>query len=170
VAGGRVRAGVVRALIEAEIPVMGHVGLTPQSVHRFGGYKVQGKRVEEAVAIVEDALELERAGVFAIVLEGVPSQLARIVTERVEVPTIGIGAGPWCDGQVLVTHDMLGIGDFRPLFVRLYAELGKEMRAAVGRYCEDVRARSFPSPEESHHLDTETLRELEERLGARSAR
>jgi 3-methyl-2-oxobutanoate hydroxymethyltransferase len=170
VEGGRVRIGAVRALIEAEVPVMGHVGLTPQSIHRFGGYRVQGKKLEEALAIVEDALALERAGVFALVLEGIPSQLARIVTERLEIPTIGIGAGPHCDGQVLVTQDMLGLSDFRPGFVRMYAELGKEMGDAVGRYCKDVRERRFPSPEESHHLDTETLRALEERLGARSAR
>jgi 3-methyl-2-oxobutanoate hydroxymethyltransferase len=170
VEGGRVRVGIVRALIEAEIPVMGHVGLTPQSVHRFGGYRVQGRRVEEAAAIVEDAIALQRAGVFSLVLEGIPSQLAKLITEKLEVPTIGIGAGPHCDGQVLVTHDMLGVSGFRPGFVRVYAELGEAMREAASRYCDDVRAGAFPSREECHHLDSETMQELEARFSVPSLR
>jgi 3-methyl-2-oxobutanoate hydroxymethyltransferase len=170
VEGGRVRVGIVRALIEAEIPVMGHVGLTPQSIHRFGGYRVQGREAEAAAAIVEDAIALQRAGVFALVLEGVPSQLAKLITEKLEIPTIGIGAGPHCDGQVLVTHDMLGLSGFRPSFVRVYAELGKAMQEAVSHYCDDVREGRFPGPEECHHLDTETMRELEARFGAPSLR
>jgi len=170
VEGGRVRVGIVRALIEAEIPVMGHVGLTPQSIHRLGGYRVQGKQVEEAAAIVEDAIALQRAGVFALVLEGIPSQLAKLIMEKLEIPTIGIGAGPHCDGQVLVTHDMLGLSGFRPGFVRVYAELARAMQDAVTSYCDDVRAGTFPSREECHHLDTETLRELEARFAAPSLR
>jgi len=154
--GGRKRLDTVGALLDAEVPVMGHVGLTPQSVNKLGGYKVQGKAVEEGVAILEDALALEAAGCFAVVLESVPTELARIITERLRVPTIGIGAGSGCDGQVLVFHDLLGMSGMRPKFLRVYAELGEEIRKAVRAYCEDVRTGAFPDDEtEAYHMGTE---------------
>jgi len=153
VEGGRNRVRVVRAIKDAEIPVMGHVGLTPQSVHRFGGFKVQGKDGAAARAILEDALALEEAGAFAVVLEGIPSELAELLTDRLAVPTIGIGAGPACDGQVLVTHDLLGFTDGPvPSFVRRYAEVGDSIRDAAIRFMADVRGGGFPSEEESYHL------------------
>src|SRR5207245_2368760 len=122
--GGRKRLAMVEAIVDAEVPVMGHIGLTPQSVHAMGGFKVQGKEAGAAEALVDDALALADAGCFSIVLEGVPDAVARMVTEAVDVPTIGIGAGPWCDGQVLVFHDVLGIEDrIAPKFVRRYGPL-----------------------------------------------
>lgn len=144
------RPEVVRALVEAEIPVMAHLGLTPQSVHKFGGYKVQGRGEEAAAQLLRDARELEEAGAFSLVLECVPSDLASEVTAEVTIPTIGIGAGPGCDGQVLVYHDILGMEDrIAPKFVRRYAELGGEIRGAMERYADDVRAGRFPSQDES---------------------
>ena len=151
--GGAVRAPMVEALVHAEIPVMGHVGLTPQSVHAMGGFKVQGKDADAAAALVGDALALAEAGCFGIVLEGVPDRVARLVTEAVEVPTIGNGAGPWCDGQVLVFHDVVGLEDrIAPKFVRRYASLKADGIAALVAYAADVRARRFPSDAESYHL------------------
>jgi 3-methyl-2-oxobutanoate hydroxymethyltransferase len=151
--GGTKRVPMVSAIIDAEIPVMGHLGLTPQSVHAMGGFKVQGKQVDAAQALVDDALALEAAGVFSIVLEGVPDAVGRMVTEAVSVPTIGIGAGPWCDGQVLVFHDLLGIEDrVLPKFVRRYASLKADAVTAVAAYADDVRSRRFPSDAESYHL------------------
>jgi 3-methyl-2-oxobutanoate hydroxymethyltransferase len=159
--GGRKRVPMVSALVDAEIPVMGHIGLTPQSVHAMGGFKVQGKSVDAAAVLVEDALALEAAGVFAIVLEGVPDSVARMITEAVSVPTIGIGAGPWCDGQVLVFHDVLGIEDrIVPKFVRRYASLRADGVAALSAYAADVRARRFPSDAESYHLSDDVSRAL----------
>ena len=159
--GGRKRVPMVSALVDAEIPVMGHIGLTPQSVHAMGGFKVQGKSVDAAAELVEDALALEAAGVFAIVLEGVPDSVARMVTEAVSVPTIGIGAGPWCDGQVLVFHDVLGIEDrIVPKFVRRYASLRADGVAALSAFADDVRSRRFPSDEESYHLSEDVSRAL----------
>lgn len=151
--GGARRAPLVEALLDAEIPVMGHVGLTPQSYHRMGGFRVQGRDEEAARALVEDARALERAGAFAIVLEGMPAEVARRITEAVSVPTIGIGAGPHCDGQVLVAHDLLGLGQGTPpRFVRRYAELGKETLHAFSRFVSDVKAGVFPDEEaESYH-------------------
>ncbi|MGH9796959.1 MAG: 3-methyl-2-oxobutanoate hydroxymethyltransferase [Candidatus Polarisedimenticolia bacterium] len=147
--GGRRRAGVVRALIEAEIPVMGHVGLTPQSLHAMGGYRVQGKRPEEARALLEDARVIEEAGAFALVLEGLPEPLGREITGAVGIPTIGIGAGRGCDGQVLVFHDMAGMNEGTlPRFARRYADLAGTIRAAARRFVEDVRDGSFPSESE----------------------
>ncbi|HKN47706.1 MAG TPA: 3-methyl-2-oxobutanoate hydroxymethyltransferase [Candidatus Polarisedimenticolia bacterium] len=147
--GGRRRAPLVRALIEAEIPVMGHIGLTPQSVHLMGGYKVQGKRIDEARWLLEDARALEEAGVFAIVLEGMPEPVGRTVTEAVGVPTIGIGAGRFCDGQVLVFHDLVGLGPGpAPRFARRYADLGDQILQAARRFADDVRTGSFPSESE----------------------
>jgi len=151
--GGRARVKVVEALVDAQIPVMGHLGLTPQSVHALGGYRVQGQQTEAAAALVEDARALAGAGCFAIVLECVPREVAALVTREVPVPTIGIGAGPDCDGQVLVLHDLLGLEDrIAPRFVRRYATLKADAVAAVAAYAGDVRARAFPADEESYHL------------------
>jgi 3-methyl-2-oxobutanoate hydroxymethyltransferase len=149
--GGRKRLDVVRALLDAEIPVMGHLGLTPQSVLKMGGYKVQGRAAEDAEALVADAQALATAGVFSIVLEGIPPALAGRVTAAVDVPTIGIGAGPGCDGQVLVIHDLLGMlpGPV-PKFVRRYADLHAVATEAIKRWAEDVRSKSFPSGDESY--------------------
>src|SRR5207253_1685133 len=144
---------VIDALLGAEIPVMGHLGLTPQSVHVMGGYRVQGQQVEGAEALVEDAVALAEAGCFAIVLECVPREVAAAVTAAVAVPTIGIGAGPDCDGQVLVFHDLVGLEDrVLPKFVRRYGSLKAEAVAAVAAFGADVRAGRFPSDEESYHL------------------
>ncbi|HAZ55846.1 MAG TPA: 3-methyl-2-oxobutanoate hydroxymethyltransferase [Acidimicrobiaceae bacterium] len=149
--GGRRRIPMIEALVAAEIPVMGHIGLTPQSVHAMGGYKVQGRDVEAALDLVDAAKALAHAGCFSIVLEGVPAPVAAMVTEAVEVSTIGIGAGPDCDGQVLVLHDMLGITkDFSPRFLRRYAEVGDAVEAAVKQYVEDVRNVDFPNDEERY--------------------
>jgi 3-methyl-2-oxobutanoate hydroxymethyltransferase len=158
--GGRERAELVRHVVDAEIPVMGHLGLTPQSVHRMGGYKVQGKTMEAIDALRTDAMALEEAGCFALVLEGVPRELARIVTEELQIPTIGIGAGPDCDGQILVLHDIMTMTFSKPAkFVRRYADVSGVMRTALGEYKRDVEARTFPSDAESYHLSQE-MREL----------
>lgn len=149
--GGRTRAEAVRRIVDAEIPVLGHVGLTPQSVHRLGGYRVQGKTVEAARSLVEDAEALEEAGVFGIVLEAVPAEIARLVTRRVGVPTIGIGAGGHCDGQILVYTDLVGLSfGHTPKFVRRYADAAGLISEAVARYAADVRAGAFPSEAESY--------------------
>lgn len=148
--GGSVRVPHVRALTAAEIPVMGHLGLTPQSVLEFGGYRVQGRTADAAERIVADARALEEAGCFAVVLEGIPASLARTVTEAVGIPTIGIGAGPGCDGQVLVTPDLLGMGRQVPRFVRQYADLSAVIGEAVRGFIADVKQGEFPGPEESY--------------------
>ena len=149
--GGVRMAETVRRLTENGIPVMGHIGLTPQSVNQFGGYRVQGRTLEAARQLVEDALALETAGAFSIVLELVPAELAQLTSQRLHVPTIGIGAGVGCDGQILVTHDMLGLYTrFHPRFVRRYAELGKAMHAAFEHYVRDVKGREFPDKDESY--------------------
>jgi 3-methyl-2-oxobutanoate hydroxymethyltransferase len=151
--GGRKRLPVIEAIIDAEVPVMGHLGLTPQSVHAMGGFKVQGKERSAALALVDDAHALEEAGCFSIVLEGVPDEVARIVTDAVSVPTIGIGAGRHCDGQVLVFHDVLGLEDrIIPKFVRRYADLKAAGVAALGAFASDVRSGRFPADAESYHL------------------
>jgi 3-methyl-2-oxobutanoate hydroxymethyltransferase len=151
--GGTKRVPMIEAIVGAEIPVMGHVGLTPQSVHAMGGFKVQGREASAALALVEDAKALAHAGCFAIVIEGVPDQVAAMITESVDVPTIGIGAGPACDGQVLVFHDVLGFEErLRPKFVRRYAELGVAATEAFARYVADVRSGAFPTSAESYHL------------------
>jgi len=140
---------------------MGHIGLTPQSLHMMGGFKVQGKQVDAATSLVADAVALADAGCFAIVLEAVPDTVARLVTESVAVPTIGIGAGRYCDGQVLVFHDLLGLEDrVLPKFVRRYASLKAEAVAAVAAYASDVRAGRFPSDQESYHLTGDVARQL----------
>jgi 3-methyl-2-oxobutanoate hydroxymethyltransferase len=149
----------VRAILEAEIPVMGHLGLTPQSVHAMGGYKVQGRQVSAAEDLVADATALAEAGCFAVVLEGVPDLLAERVTAEIAVPTIGIGAGGGCDGQVLVLHDLLGMSKRpAPKFVRRYAEVGDIVTRAVAQYAGDVRSGAFPSDDETYHASRE-LRE-----------
>ncbi|MCU1344913.1 MAG: ketopantoate hydroxymethyltransferase [Acidimicrobiia bacterium] len=151
--GGRKRASMIEAIVEAEIPVIGHIGLTPQSVHTMGGFKVQGKTVDAAYALVEEAKAVEGAGAFAIVLEGVPETVARMVTESVSIPTIGIGAGSRCDGQVLVFHDVLGLQDrMAPKFVRRYAALAAEGIEALAAFAADVRSGAFPGPEECYSL------------------
>jgi 3-methyl-2-oxobutanoate hydroxymethyltransferase len=149
--GGRRRLTVVRALLDAEIPVMGHLGLTPQSVLRFGGYKVQGRVEADADSLVDDARALVDAGVFSIVLEGIPAGLAERVTAEVGVPTIGIGAGRQCDGQVLVIHDLLGLlPGPAPKFVRRYANLHESEVEAIRRWADDVRKRTYPSDAETY--------------------
>lgn len=159
--GGRKRLPMIEAVLDAEIPVMGHIGLTPQSVHAMGGYRAQGRDVEAARELIEDASALANAGVFAIVLEGVPDKLAAMITERIAVPTIGIGAGPDCDGQVLVYHDVLGLHDQRlAKFVRQYASVADDAVRALERFFEDVRKGDFPSEEESYHLPEEVAQEL----------
>ena len=155
--GGRERKELARRIVSAEIPVMGHIGLTPQSVHRMGGYKVQGKTMDAIDELRSDALALEDAGCFAIVLEGVPRELAKLITEELRIPTIGIGAGPDCDGQILVLHDMMSMTfSPPPKFVRRYADVAEVMRGALEEYRHDVEARTFPADEESYHLSRET--------------
>lgn len=145
--GGAFRAETVHALAGNGIPVMGHIGLTPQSVRQFGGFRVQGRTDAEAERLVADARALEAAGVFSLVVEGVPPEVAARVTAAVEVPTIGIGAGPSCDGQILVVHDMLGLGEWAPRFVKRYAQLGAEMSRAFAAYKQEVESGAFPAPE-----------------------
>lgn len=147
--GGANMAPVIRALASIDIPVMAHIGLTPQSVHRMGGYKVQGRK-EQGERIIEDALAVQEAGAFSVVLEGIPAPLAERITSRLSIPTIGIGAGPHCDGQVLVIHDILGLCEkYSPKFVKRYAELGPIIAEAVKQYVEEVREGTFPATEHS---------------------
>jgi 3-methyl-2-oxobutanoate hydroxymethyltransferase len=154
--GGRKRVPMIESIIDAEIPVMGHIGLTPQSIHAMGGFRVQGRESEAALQLVADAKALQHAGCFALVLEGVPEEVAAMVTDALDIPTIGIGAGPRCDGQVLVMHDLLGLEDrVSPKFVRRYADLKTVAVDAVRRYADDVRTGAFPSAEESYHLTAE---------------
>lgn len=160
--GGSQLAPLVRRMVDAGIPVMGHLGLTPQSVNQFGGHKVQGKTPAAAAKLIADARALEEAGAFAVVLETIPAPLARMVTERIAIPTIGIGAGPHCDGQVQVLHDMLGIyDDRRPLkHAKRYAVLGEAIREAVRAYIGEVEGGQFPTAEHSFEMDDATLAEL----------
>lgn len=159
--GGRKRLPMIEAIVDAEIPVMGHLGLTPQSVHVVGGFKVQARQHDAALELVRDAKALAAAGCFAIVLEAVPNEVARMVTESVDVPTIGIGAGGDCDGQVLVYHDLLGIEQhIRPRFVRRYAELGAASVEALKAFAADVRTGRFPADTETYHLSAEVAETL----------
>jgi 3-methyl-2-oxobutanoate hydroxymethyltransferase len=154
--GGREYAVTAAAIVRAGIPVQGHIGLTPQSVHALGGYKVQGKTAESARELLDDALALEDAGCSSLVLESLPDRLATAITERLTIPTIGIGAGPGTSGQVLVAHDLLGMFDrFTPRFVKRYAELGAAMREAFAAYKKDVDAHAFPGPEHSYTMTDE---------------
>ena len=150
--GGVTQAATIEALVKMGVPVMGHVGLTPQSVHQFGGYRIQGRGEADARAILDDAMAVEQAGAFAVVLEGIPVQLAREITQRLSIPTIGIGAGMLCDGQILVVHDMLGLfDDFTPKFVKQYANLKDTIGGAVRSYMEEVRTEAFPAEEHTFH-------------------
>ncbi|MFZ0626488.1 MAG: 3-methyl-2-oxobutanoate hydroxymethyltransferase [Acidimicrobiia bacterium] len=159
--GGRKRLPVIERILDAEIPVMGHVGLTPQSVNAMGGFKVQGKMVETAEAMIDDARALADAGCFSLVIEGVPDVLGELITKEVDIPTIGIGAGPGTDGQVLVFHDVLGLGSGHyPKFVRSYAHLADDAVAALTRFVSDVESGDFPGDEESYHLPEEVTAEL----------
>ncbi len=164
--GGRKRLPMIEAVRDAEIPVMGHLGLTPQSVHTMGGYRVQGRQAADAYELISEAGVLADAGVFAIVLEGVPDLVAEMITAEVTVPTIGIGAGPACDGQVLVFHDLLGLGGGPlPKFVRQYADLADTAVAAVEAFFADVQSGTFPAEAETYHMPAESaaiLRELRE--------
>lgn len=159
--GGRKRLPVVEAILDAEVPVQGHLGLTPQSLHAMGGFKVQGRQHDAALALVDDAKALAAVGCFSLVLEGVPDEVARMVTDSVDVPTIGIGAGPHCDGQVLVYHDLLGLENrVRPKFVRRYAELGDASVEALRAFADDVRTGRFPADDESYHLSADVVESL----------
>ena len=166
--GGRGRAELVRRLVAEEIPVMAHIGLTPQSVNKLGGFRLQGKTAEAARSLVEDARALEEAGAFSVVLEVVPREIARLVTAAVRVPTIGIGAGEHCDAQILVIHDLLGISfsPTRPRFVRQYADLRAAMTDAISRFADDVRSGAYPSTNESYPLPAEAAAELADELTA----
>jgi 3-methyl-2-oxobutanoate hydroxymethyltransferase len=164
--GGRERAEAVRTITRAGIPVMGHLGLTPQSVHQLGGFRAQGKTASAAKRLLDDALILEEAGIFSLVLEAVPARLAGLISKRLGVPTIGIGAGGGCDGQVLVTHDLLGLFDrFTPKFVRKYADFHAEMRRAFGEYIDDVQAHRFPAQEHTLEMSEEEWQALQSELG-----
>jgi 3-methyl-2-oxobutanoate hydroxymethyltransferase len=150
--GGRKRAALIRRIVDAEIPVMAHIGLTPQSLHAMGGYKVQGKTLESATELLADAEAIEEAGAFAIVIEGMPRELAAMATRRLRIPTIGIGAGPDCDGQVLVFHDLAGLSFLpRTKFVRPYADTAANLRPALAHFREDVVSGRFPDDSESYH-------------------
>ncbi len=150
--GGENMEGVIKAICGIDIPVMGHIGLTPQSIHRLGGYKVQGKEERQREKLLADALAVERSGAFSIVLEAVPLSLAREITQNLKIPTIGIGAGIHCDGQVLVIHDLLGLaGKFRPKFVKRYADLESEVTRAVKTFLAEVKKKKFPTDKQSFH-------------------
>ncbi|MCC6146190.1 MAG: 3-methyl-2-oxobutanoate hydroxymethyltransferase [Anaerolineaceae bacterium] len=150
--GGKEQAGTIRAIVQVGIPVMGHLGLTPQSVHQLGGFRPQGKLADSAIKLLEDARVLEEAGCFSLVLESIPARLAQFISEHISIPTIGIGAGAGCDGQVLVIHDLLGLlGDFKPKFVKRYINLQEIILQALNTYREDVEQHAFPAPE--HCID-----------------
>ena len=151
----------IEAVVKASIPVMGHIGLTPQSVNAFGGFKVQGKDEQAAKKLIEDAIAVEKAGAFAVVLEGVPSKLVALITEKLSIPTIGIGAGVDCDGQILVYQDMLGMfSDFTPKFVKKYENLGEKMKIAFETYIEEVKDGVFPAEEHGFKIDDEVIEKL----------
>src|SRR5215212_5771547 len=168
--GGKTRAPLIKRLVDEEIPVMGHIGLTPQSVNMLGGFRVQGKTAATARAILDDARALEEAGAFSIVLELVPREIARLVTESISIPTIGIGAGPHCDIQVLVLHDLLGLSFGKlPRFVRQYANLHQTMTDAISRFAEDVRSGAYPSDAESYGMPAEAASELKIKMPDKDA-
>ncbi|MCH9032000.1 MAG: 3-methyl-2-oxobutanoate hydroxymethyltransferase [candidate division Zixibacteria bacterium] len=168
--GGQRMAETVRRIVQSGIPVMGHIGLTPQAVNQLGGYRVQGKSSREAIEILEDARALEEAGAYSIVLECVPAPLAALITERLTIPTIGIGAGVHCDGQVQVFHDLLGLfSDFVPKHARRYANIGDEIKAAVAEYAGDVQTQAFPTDKESFTMKQSVLEELAEQTAQQPA-
>jgi 3-methyl-2-oxobutanoate hydroxymethyltransferase len=159
--GGANVAAQIKAIVDAQIPVMGHIGLTPQSVNAFGGFKVQGKDELAAKQLIEDAVLIEKAGAFSIVLEGIPEKVAELITKAVSIPTIGIGAGKHCDGQVLVYQDMLGMfNDFVPKFVKQYANIGTIMREAIGSYVKEVQDGTFPEEKHTFKIDENELKKL----------
>ena len=159
--GGREFAEHIRAITNASIPVVGHMGLTPQSLNAFGGFKVQGKTQEAAQKLLEDARIIEEAGAVAVVLECVPAKLASLVTEKIHIPTIGIGAGAGCDGQVLVYQDMLAMfGDFKPKFVKRFGEIGTQMKEAFQKYSEEVKAGTFPAEEHTFKIEDDVIEKL----------
>lgn len=163
--GGRERADAVRAIVGAGIPVMGHIGLTPQSVHQLGGFRAQGKTASAAKRLLEDAKILEDAGAFSLVLESVPARLAEVISRQISIPTIGIGAGAGCDGQVLVTHDLLGLFDrFTPKFVKQYANFHAEMNKAFTAYIDDVETKRFPAVEHTVEMTDEEWNAFQEEL------
>jgi 3-methyl-2-oxobutanoate hydroxymethyltransferase len=163
--GGSERAETIRAIVDTGIPVMGHLGLTPQSVHKLGGYRPQGRDAEAAYRLLQDAQILQEAGCFSLVLESIPGRLAELVSQRLDIPTLGIGAGAGCDGQVLVTHDLLGIFERTPKFVKRYANLAGEMKQAFDGFKTEVKANSFPGVEHTVEMDDEEWRNLEIKLG-----
>ncbi len=157
----RKRLKLVESLVEAEIPVMGHVGLTPQSIYHLGQFKVRGKEIAEAKKIMEGAQNLEKSGVFCVILECIPLELAREITHRLSVPTIGIGAGPFCDGQILVFHDLVGYANgYLPKFVKRYADIHGILNRALGKYREDVKEGKFPDDDHSYHIRKEVLDDI----------
>lgn len=163
--GGKRMADTVAAMVKAGIPVMGHIGLTPQSSSQLGGFRVQGKDLIAAERLLEDALSLEQAGVFSIVLEGIPNPVAQIITERLKIPTIGIGAGPFCDAQVLVIHDLLGLFErFVPKFVKQYAQIGQDIVKALSAFDKEVKTGTFPDEEHSYHIKKEAEQEILDHL------
>jgi 3-methyl-2-oxobutanoate hydroxymethyltransferase len=166
--GGRERVEAIRAIVGSGIPVQGHLGLTPQSVHQLGGFRAQAKEAKAAIRLIEDAKLLEQAGCFSLVLESIPARLGRLVSEQLEIPTIGIGAGPDCDGQVLVTHDILGLFDrFTPSFVKKYADLRGEMARAITAYKEEVETGQFPAKEHTVEMAEQDWADLQEWLNGR---
>lgn len=167
--GGREMAPTVKAIVDAGVPVMGHIGLTPQTISRLGGYRVQGKDAATAQALIDDALALEDAGLFSLTLEAVPSPVAKLITERVSIPTIGIGSGPHCDGQTLLIYDIIGLFDrFVPKFVKQYANVWPIIVEALETYCQEVIAGTFPDPEHSYGMSDEALQALLRELGERT--
>lgn len=159
--GGREVCPQIKAIVDAGIPVCAHIGLTPQSINAFGGHKVQGKSEEAAKKLIEDALAVQEAGAFAVVIEAVPAKLAALITSKLDIVTIGIGAGAGCDGQVLVYQDMLGMfSDFSPKFVKRYAEIGEIMKAAFAKYDEEVKAGVFPAEEHGYKIDDDVIEKL----------
>ncbi|MGB1288829.1 MAG: 3-methyl-2-oxobutanoate hydroxymethyltransferase, partial [Aggregatilineales bacterium] len=164
-------ARTVERIVQAGIPVMGHIGLTPQSVQRFGGFRVQGRSFEQALQLVYDAEALEAAGAFAIVLELVPAELAQLITERLHIPTIGIGAGTGCDGQVQVFHDILGLfDDFVPRHTKRYTEIGESIQATIAQYAGEVKEVQFPADANSFTMKAETLEHVREKLAQEEGR
>lgn len=159
--GGRDVIDKVEGIVKAQIPVMGHIGLTPQSINMFGGFKVQGKTIEQIQNLIDDAKCLEEAGVFAIVLECIPEKISKIITESVSIPTIGIGAGKYCDGQILVINDMLGMySDFTPKFVKQYKNLKEDINEAINNYIKDIKTGAFPEEKHSFKIDEQILDKL----------
>lgn len=163
--GGIAICESVSACVQAGIPVMGHIGLTPQAVNQLGGYKIQGRHPEQALTLLEDAIALEKAGAFAIVLEMVPEELASLITQTVSIPTIGIGAGRGCDGQVLVYHDLLQYASpIAPKFVKSYANIGEQIVEGIGQYVKEVKSRVFPGEEHVYHMDSSVIEEVKAKL------